>query len=101
MQDVVRNVCRKDHILICIEYKYNTKECRISTVPNRSTTNYVKEIFWSENFFRRATYILFPGSELVSCDTVKSFAAQAKIVRSTSENSSQNSENRPQHDTAS
>jgi precorrin-4 methylase len=37
----------------------------------------------SENFFRRATYILFPGSELVSCDTVKSFEAQAKIVRST------------------
>jgi hypothetical protein len=30
----------------------------------------------------RATYILFPGSQLVSCDTVKSFAAQAKIVRS-------------------
>jgi hypothetical protein len=29
-----------------------------------------------------ATYILFPGSELVSCDTVKSFAEQAKIVRS-------------------
>jgi hypothetical protein len=27
-------------------------------------------------------YILFLGSELVSCDTVKSFAAQAKIVRS-------------------
>jgi hypothetical protein len=39
--------------------------------------------FSSENFFRRATYILFPGSELVSCDTVKSFAAQPKIVRST------------------
>jgi hypothetical protein len=37
---------------------------------------------------------LFPGSELVSCDTVKSFAAQAKIVRSTSENRSQL--NRPQ-----
>jgi hypothetical protein len=30
----------------------------------------------------RATYILFPGSELVSCDTVKSFAAQAKIGKS-------------------
>jgi hypothetical protein len=29
-----------------------------------------------------ATYILFPGRKLVSCDTVKSFAAQAKIVRS-------------------
>jgi hypothetical protein len=28
------------------------------------------------------TYILFPGSELVSCDTVKSFAAQAKIGKS-------------------
>jgi hypothetical protein len=28
-------------------------------------------------------YILFPGSELVSCDTVKLFAAQAKIVRRT------------------
>jgi hypothetical protein len=28
-------------------------------------------------------YILFPGSELVSCDTVKSSAAQAKIVRRT------------------
>jgi hypothetical protein len=27
-------------------------------------------------------YILFPGSELVSCDTVKSFAAQAKIGKS-------------------
>jgi hypothetical protein len=27
-----------------------------------------------------APHILFPGSELVSCDTVKSFAAQAKIV---------------------
>jgi hypothetical protein len=38
--------------------------------------------FWSENFFRRATYILFPGSELVSCDTVKSFAPQAKIGKS-------------------
>jgi hypothetical protein len=38
--------------------------------------------FCSENFFRHATYILFPRSELVSCDTVKSFAAQAKIVRS-------------------
>jgi hypothetical protein len=32
--------------------------------------------------FRRATYILLPGSELVSCDTVKSFAAQAKIGKS-------------------
>jgi hypothetical protein len=38
-------------------------------------------IYWSENFFRPATYILFPGSE---CDMVKSFAAQAKIVRSIS-----------------
>jgi hypothetical protein len=37
------------------------------------------------------TYILFLGSELVSCDTVKSFAAQAKIG-----NSSQHSENRSQ-----
>jgi hypothetical protein len=27
-------------------------------------------------------YILFPGSELVSCVTVKSFAAQAKIGKS-------------------
>jgi hypothetical protein len=34
--------------------------------------------FSSENFFRRSTYILFPGSELVSCDTLKSFAAQRK-----------------------
>jgi hypothetical protein len=40
-------------------------------------------IFSSENFFKRTTYILFPGSELVSCDTVKSFAVQAKVVRST------------------
>jgi hypothetical protein len=36
-------------------------------------------IYRSENFFRPATYILFPGSE---CDMVKSFAAQAKIVGS-------------------
>jgi hypothetical protein len=28
------------------------------------------------------TYILFLGSELVSCDTVKSFATQAKIGNS-------------------
>jgi hypothetical protein len=32
----------------------------------------------SSRVFRRTTYILFPGSELVSCDTVKSFAAQRK-----------------------
>jgi hypothetical protein len=42
--------------------------------------------FWSENFFRRATYILFASSELVSCDTVKykrkSFAARHGKLKS-------------------
>jgi hypothetical protein len=38
--------------------------------------------FLSENFFRRATYILFPGIELVSCDTVKSFAARHGNIKS-------------------
>jgi hypothetical protein len=45
--------------------------------------NKTVKIAWQRiNFFRRATYILFPGSELVSCDTLKSFAAQAKIGKS-------------------
>jgi hypothetical protein len=49
---------------------------------NKSIERCLRVLFSGENFFRRATYILFPGSELVSCDTEKSFAAQAKIGKS-------------------
>jgi hypothetical protein len=35
----------------------------------------VASYYRSENFFRRTKYFLFLGSELVSCDTVKSFAS--------------------------
>jgi hypothetical protein len=38
--------------------------------------------FCSENFFSRTACILFPGSELVSCDTLKSFAARHGKLKS-------------------